>query len=130
MIPVNRLILVRVIDKEILIDSGRWHYPSKDITELNKNGISTYTLKQGTKNKLNIQRIKVQENKMREFFDYLYNFARQATESDTLEDDFVHEVQFIYSSCHKEIFTLPVFKGDECMIDIIKQFVDSCREES
>jgi len=124
---VNKIIFVKVIEKEIIVTESR---PAiKDIIEMNRHGISTYRMKVGSKEQEHLQAIPVEEEKIQSFFDYLYDFARHATEQEALMNDCTHEVQFVYSHAHKEIFTLPVYKGHESMLEKIKQFVDSCKSK-
>ncbi len=119
---INKIHMVEVIEK--IFDVEKMDYGVILHTELYHDGIITYHMEKDSKKKMGKLETKVNPVEMDAFFTKLYDFVRNAEFDAEPIDDCHHEVRFIYTPLHKEIFEGGTYKGDLSLTGIIETFVE------
>ena len=92
--------MIKVTEKSFLPDD----MGCTRIQEFYADGYTRYKLEKGSRKKQDKIVVRVGEEEMRDFFDGLYRFAREAEEELILIDNHHTSIEFIYSSYHREVF--------------------------
>ena len=99
-------------------------YDGTTVYDISCKGILLYSLEPGSKKWLNKHYYKVDPEEVRAFMDEMQTLSRQATKAFYRTDDCIHEVRFIYSGGHSEVFNMDLLlrNGDTTLIDQIVWF--------
>lgn len=97
---INSIQMIKVTEKSFLPDD----MGCTRIQEFYADGYTRYKLEKGSRKKQDKIVVRVGEEEMRDFFDGLYRFAREAEEELILIDNHHTSIEFIYSPYHREVF--------------------------
>lgn len=120
---INEVSCIKVVDKHFDYstmepDANVW------VTELLPDRVKVYRKQKGQKHKVFQDQVDVPIEKMRAFFDEVYEFIRTAEYLDIPVDDTSHSISIYYNPYHKEVFKDNPCKDNEGLLWIIQRFTE------